>query len=297
MKIYFKIHVSLNFDDLVYNFSSRLQSLNIHFEYKHILEAVTKINVIETVVRRRNVEKIYVLDTNVLLQDPYSIYSFQDNEVVIPAVVLEELDSKKRNMDEIGRNARKFSKCIDKLRDVGKLHDGVELESGGVLRVELNHRSFLRLKDSFAEMTNDNRIIAVALNLMMEEREKEDGKDVILISKDALVRVKADALGLKAEDFLSDRVIEFEHVYPGFVEVYVDSSVMKSFFLKGEITISELTKHPFYPHQFIIMKDALGSSSSALGKVEPDGKKVKPFLNERTSLGNSFTKCAATYGV
>ena len=112
-------------------------------------------------------KKIYVLDTNVLLQDPYSINSFQDNEVVIPAVVLEEVDSKKRNMDEIGRNARQFSKIIDNLRGLGKLHEGVPVESGGKLRVELNHKSFLRLKDSFAEMTNDNRIIAVALNLML----------------------------------------------------------------------------------------------------------------------------------
>jgi PhoH-like ATPase len=129
-------------------------------------------------------------------------------------------------------------------------------------------------------MTNDNRIIAVALNLMIEEQERVDGRDVILVSKDALVRVKADALGLPAEDFLSDRVVEFDHVYPGYVEIYVDADVMKTFFANGEIAISELTKHPFYPHQFIIMKDALGSSSSALGKVEPDGKKVKPFVSE-----------------
>ncbi|MBP3952171.1 PhoH family protein [Bacillus suaedae] len=225
-------------------------------------------------------KKIYVLDTNVLLQDPYSIFSFQDNEIVIPAVVLEEVDSKKRNMDEVGRNARQFSKQIDSLRGMGKLHEGVPLESGGILRVELNHRSFLRLKDSFADMTNDNRIIAVALNLMIEEQEKEDGKQVILVSKDALVRVKADALGLHSEDFLSDRVIEFDHVYPGYVEIYVDADVMKTFYTNGEIMLSELTKHPFYPHQFIIMKDALGGSSSALGKVEPCGKKVKPFVND-----------------
>ncbi|MCL7746323.1 PhoH family protein [Halalkalibacter alkaliphilus] len=225
-------------------------------------------------------KKIYVLDTNVLLQDPYSIFSFQDNEVVIPAVVLEEVDSKKRYMDEIGRNARQFSKLIDNLRGMGKLHEGVPIESGGKLRVELNHRSFLRLKDSFAEMTNDNRIIAVALNLMIEEQERINGRHVILVSKDALVRVKADALGLPAEDFLSDRVVEFDHVYPGYVEIFVDADVMKKFYTNGEIAISELTKHPFYPHQFIIMKDALGSSSSALGKVEPDGKKVKPFISE-----------------
>ncbi|MCM3713057.1 PhoH family protein [Halalkalibacter oceani] len=223
-------------------------------------------------------KKIYVLDTNVLLQDPYSIFSFQDNEVVIPAIVLEEVDSKKRYMDEIGRNARQFSKLIDNLRGKGKLHEGVHIEPGGKVRVELNHKSFQRLKDWFADMTNDNRIIAVALNLMLEEQEKNEGRKVILVSKDALVRVKADALGLTAEDYLSDRVVELDHVYPGYVEVYVEAEVMQSFYANGGLAISELTKHPFYPHQFIIMKDALGSSSSALGKVEPDGKMVKPFV-------------------
>ncbi|MCL6617183.1 MAG: PhoH family protein, partial [Anoxybacillus ayderensis] len=79
-------------------------------------------------------KKIYVLDTNVLLQDPYSIFSFQDNEVVIPAVVLEEVDSKKRYMDEVGRNARQVSKIIDNLRQNGKLHEKIPLENGGVLR-------------------------------------------------------------------------------------------------------------------------------------------------------------------
>ncbi len=223
-------------------------------------------------------EKIYVLDTNVILQDPLSIYAFEDNEVVIPAVVLEELDSKKRYMDEIGRNARQFSKIMDSLRGKGLVNEGVEInETGGRIRVELNHRSFEKLKKSFADMTNDNRIIAVALNLMLEEQSKEDGKEVILVSKDVLVRVKADALGIPSEDYLSDRVIEFNHVYPGYVEIYVNKEVLDRFYENEEIAISELTNHPFYPHQFIIMKDALGGSSSALGKVEPDGKKVKPF--------------------
>ncbi|OLO40747.1 hypothetical protein BTR23_04540 [Alkalihalophilus pseudofirmus] len=221
--------------------------------------------------------KVYVLDTNVLLQDPHAIYAFEDNEVVIPAVVLEEVDSKKRYMDEIGRNARHFSKMMDSLRGKGKLHEGVVIETGGKVRVELNHRSFQKLKDSFAEMTNDNRIIAVALNLMIEEKEKEYGREVILVSKDALVRVKADALKIPSEDYLSDRVIQFNDVYPGYVEVYVEKEIVNQFFVDNEIAISELAKHPFYPHQFIIMKDALGGSSSALGKVEPDGKKVKPF--------------------
>lgn len=95
--------------------------------------------------------KIYVLDTNVLLQDPFSIFSFEDNEVVIPAVVLEEVDSKKRYMDEIGRNARQVSRLIDNLRESGKLHEKIPLETGGILRIELNHRSFQQLQEIFVE--------------------------------------------------------------------------------------------------------------------------------------------------
>lgn len=86
--------------------------------------------------------KIYVLDTNVLLQDPLAIFAFEENEVVIPAIVLEEVDSKKRYMDEIGRNARQVAKIMDQFREKGRLHEKVPLDNGGQLRVELNHRSF-----------------------------------------------------------------------------------------------------------------------------------------------------------
>nr|WP_260677298.1 PIN domain-containing protein [Bacillus licheniformis] len=120
--------------------------------------------------------KIYVLDTNVLLQDPNSIFSFEDNEVVIPAVVLEEVDSKKRYMDEIGRNARRVSKLIDDLRLKGKLYENVPLPNGGSLRIELNHRSFQQLQEIFIEKTSDNRILAVAKNLSLEEETKEGGQ-------------------------------------------------------------------------------------------------------------------------
>ncbi len=177
--------------------------------------------------------KIYVLDTNVLLQDPQAIFSFQDNEVVIPAVVLEEVDSKKRYMDEVGRNARHVSKLIDQLRQDGKLHEKIPLYTGGSLRIELNHRSFQQLQDIFVEKTNDNRIIAVAKNLSLEEEAKTGGKTVILVSKDTLVRVKADAIGLIAEDFLSDRVVEVNDVYTGFEEVYVDKEVLDRYYEKG----------------------------------------------------------------
>lgn len=191
-------------------------------------------------------KKVYVLDTNVLLQDPYSIFSFQDNEVVIPGVVLEEADSKKRYMDEVGRNARQVSKLIDQLRQNGKLHEKIPLDNGGVLRIELNYRSFQQLQEIFVEKTNGNRILAVAKNLLLEEQTKENGRPVILVSKDALVRVKADAIGLEAEDFLSDRVVEIDHIYTGFLDLYISLEHLARFYEKGELVLAEITNHPFY---------------------------------------------------
>src|SRR3954471_2486266 len=230
--------------------------------------------------------KIYVLDTNVLLQDPYSLFSFEDNEVVIPAVVLEEVDSKKRYMDEVGRNARHVSRLIDGLRASGKLHEKIPLENGGTIRIELNHRSFHELQEIFVEKTNDNRILAVAKNLYLEEQAKENGKPVIIVSKDALVRVKADAIGLTAEDFLSDRVVEVEHIYTGFFELLLPIELLGRFYEKGELSLSEVANHPFYPNQFLIMKDLLGSSASAIGMVDKTSKKVKKLtLNQEHVWG------------
>ncbi|WP_409294502.1 PhoH family protein [Peribacillus sp. SCS-26] len=223
--------------------------------------------------------KIFILDTNVLLQDPYAIFSFKDNDVVIPAVVLEEVDSKKRYMDEIGRNARQVSKLIDGFRSAGKLHEKIPLHNGGTLKIELNHRSFHQLQEIFVEKTNDNRILAVAKNLLIEEETKPDGKAVILVSKDALVRVKADAIGLTAEDFLSDRVIETDHIYTGFQELYLQGEEMNSFYQKGELKLEKLVPKPHcYPNQFLIMKNALGGSSSALGMVDAACRGVKKLV-------------------
>ena len=225
-------------------------------------------------------DKIYVLDTNVLLQDPYSIYSFGVNEIVIPAVVLEELDSKKRYMDEIGRNARQVSKLIDHFREKGKLHQSIPLHNGGSLRIELNHRSFHELQEIFIEKTNDNRILAVAKNLSLEEETKEDGKTVILVSKDTLVRVKADAIGLEAEDFLNDRVVELDHVYSGYKEIFVSIDNLNKFYEKSYLDLEELSEDQYYPNQFLLMKDTLGSSASAIGIINENCKTVKKLMYE-----------------
>ncbi|MBM7095957.1 PhoH family protein [Bacillus sp. H-16] len=224
-------------------------------------------------------KNIYVLDTNVLLQDPLAIYSFHEHDIVIPAVVLEEVDSKKRYMDEIGRNARQVARLLDEFREKGKLHLGVSLPSGGTLTVELNHRSFEKMKQTFLEMTNDNRILAVALNIKIEEEEKKTGgRKVVLVSKDALMRVKADALGLPTEDFLSDRVVQFDRMYKGYEEKYLAPKKMDELFEKRKLGKKDFTRTITQPHQFFIFRDESAPSRSALGKMDKDNDYVELFI-------------------
>ena len=223
-------------------------------------------------------KKIYVLDTNVLLQDPNAVFAFEDNEVVIPAVVLEEIDSKKRNADELGRNARFTSRMLDGLRLQGRLNEGVKLETGGILRVELNHRNTVWMQEMFGEISNDNRILSVALNLMAEEKEKKKPRPVVVVSKDTLVRIKADVVGLIAQDYMNDRVVSRSEMYTGCVSLMVHPAVIDEFYSNRLIEVNKLgEKGQFFPHEFVILKDEIGSSKSALLKTSADGKLLEPL--------------------
>ena len=146
-------------------------------------------------------QKVYVLDSSVLLHDPNAIFLFHDNEVIIPYVVLEEIESKKRLMENVGRAAREAIRQLDGLRINGQLSQGVLLPNGGKVRIELNHYSndILPLNSDLA--LADNRILAVSLSLSREER-----RPVILITKDIAMRVKADALGILTDDYHNDKV-------------------------------------------------------------------------------------------
>lgn len=225
--------------------------------------------------------KIYCLDTNVLLHDPNAIFSFCENDVIIPAVVLEEVDSKKRLMDELGRNAREISRILDRLRVTGKLYEGIKLDNGGTLKIELNHSSFNQLKNIFVEKTNDNRILAVAKNLQLEQDEEESPKTVVLVSKDALMRIKAESLGIVSEDFLSDKIVVDDSLYTGSTELLVTTEQLDLFYDKKELP-TELFKNNFFSNQFVLLKNIEGTSQSAIGMVSPDVKKIKKlnFSNE-----------------
>jgi PhoH-like ATPase len=236
-------------------------------------------------------KKTYVLDTNVLLHDPLSIFAFQDNEVVIPAVVLEEIDSFKRNMDEVGRNARYVSRLLDQLREKGHLHDGVKLETGGSVKVELNHRCYTRTQELFGEMTNDNRILAVALNYVLEEQEKKEAKKrskpVVLVSKDTLVRIKADVMGIPAEDYKTDRIVTSDDVYLGNVTLHVHPGIIDEFYSNRWLDTKQFD-YKFHPNEFVILKDELGTTKSAVLKVNKEASKLEPlFLSNEPVWGIS----------
>lgn len=223
-------------------------------------------------------KKIFVLDTNVLLHDPQSLFAFDDNEIIIPAIVLEEIDSKKRLADELGRNARHVSRLLDTMREQGHLHEGIVLPGGGILKVELNHRSFLRVQEMFGEMSNDNRILAVALNYHMEQEKLDDRRQVVLVSKDVLVRIKADVLGLSAQDYLSDRVLDNSELYSGNITLHVHPAVIDEFYTYRFLSINSLQlRERLNPNEFVILRDEMGTSKSALLKVSQDGVRLEPL--------------------
>lgn len=194
-------------------------------------------------------KKVYVLDTNVLLSDPKAIYSFDKNDVVIPSVVLQEIDNKKTLMNEIGKNARYFSKQVDKLRELGKLHKGVKMENGGTLKVVAPPQDS-KAYDNFLDSSVDTRIIATAK--MLQESMVNNNK-VIVVSKDTNVRVKADVEDVFAEDYQFDKVISSEDdQYKGYKKFETDAKTISEF-RKGKSFDYDCSG--LNPNQFIVLKN------------------------------------------
>src|SRR5574341_1555831 len=193
--------------------------------------------------------KNFVLDTNVLLHDPQAIFKFQDNRLSIPITVIEELDHFKKDLTMLGRNARTVSKYVDQLRKKGSLAEGVRLEGGGLLRVAFDGEGSALLPAELHGRKEDNQILSVALGT----RQRETEIPVVLVSMDTNLRIKADALGLRAEDYESDRV-EIEELYQGFREVAVDKAWIDAFYAAGDGVLPD-DADPF-PNEYLVLKDA-----------------------------------------
>lgn len=195
-------------------------------------------------------KKTFILDTNVLIHDPNSIFSFKDNKVILPIYVIEEIDKLKRSEGEKGRNARVTARLIDDLRKNGSLFEGVQLDNGGFFRVEVkgdysHFPSFLQ-KDSM-----DNRILAVVLKIIEDSLALDE--KVILVTKDINMRIKADALNIEVEDYETDNV-SFDELYKGFTEITINEDDYKKYVKTGKLKLEEPLQKDFFANQFFKLK-------------------------------------------
>ncbi|HEY1087623.1 MAG TPA: PIN domain-containing protein, partial [Archangium sp.] len=220
--------------------------------------------------------KNFVLDTNVLLHDPRSIYGFDDNTVVIPIYVIEELDMFKKDMSELGRNARQVARYLDAHRAEGTLAEGVPLPNGGMLKVSFVEHD---LPKSMADgQLMDNRILAVAI----ETRLRDPGAQTMFITKDTNLRIRADALGLVSEDFEPERV-EISELYTGISERLVSAELINQLYKPGaQVEIPDLEK--LDPNEFVLFKDQANPSHTAMGRFDAD-KKAVVALNRQVKDG------------
>lgn len=241
-------------------------------------------------------EKIYILDTNVLIQAPYAVECFEDNEVVLPMTVLEELDNLKKEEGEKGANVRKAIRILETHRGNGNLLEGVRTEQGGILRVEKNYLN-VELPPDLPEHKSNNRILKVCLGLS-----KESLKQVILVTKDILLRIKAQLLGIKAEDFTTEQVAGHEEQYLGRKEVFVSEELFKDFKKKG-VPVERVyccdsngtCIHPeLFENEFIILKADQSSKKTQLGRVEKgviwklEFRKATPYGVTPRNVGQYF---------
>jgi PhoH-like ATPase len=215
--------------------------------------------------------KTFVLDTNVILHDPLSMFAFQGSRVVIPLPVIEELDTFKRNNDERGRSARFVSRKLDELRKHGKLSNWVPLEHGGKLKVEIMVSD--GLPKAFSAHTKDNEILSCAQYL------KKQGENVIFISKDINLRIKAESLGLETQDYEKEKV-DLDELYKGWRETSVPAESIDRFY-KDKRLDSPLPD--IVPNEFVILKADDGSSKSALTRYDAKLKSLVPLIRAESA--------------
>ena len=218
-------------------------------------------------------KKTFVLDTSVLLADPGALYKFAEHEVIIPIAVIGELETK-RDHPELGYFARAALRALDDLRVThGRLDKALTITpEGGTLSVELNHTDLSTLPHGFLrDGTNDSRILAIAKNLM------SDGKEVVLVTKDLPLRVKASSVGVEAQEYLAELVSNSG--WTGIEELNVSHSVIDDLYASDYA--DHESAHQLPVHTGIVLHSEKGS---ALARVSPD-KRLKLVRGDRQAFG------------
>ncbi|MCL2325935.1 MAG: PhoH family protein [Proteobacteria bacterium] len=247
--------------------------------------------------------KNFVLDTNVVLHDPQAITKFGDNNVIIPIYVVEEVDNFKRQLNELGRAARHFSRMLDEFRLQGSLAQGVRMANGGTIRVLPTLRQYLP-KDGLASSKEspDTLIMGVALRLKAEEPDIP----CIFITKDTNLRIRADGMGLDTENY-EERGVSIDDLYPGAIELRVDADIIDELYNAREVTLNfspsqeanmafecaELTgdiedaRKYLYPNEYVRLVNRHEESHTAMARLLPQQNKLVSLITTR----HGFSGC------
>jgi PhoH-like ATPase len=226
--------------------------------------------------------RTYVLDTNVLLYDPNAIEVFEDNDLVIPITVIEEVDRFKKDLNETGRNARMVSRRLDELRQLGRLSTGVPLPSGGKLRVVIPSADGQDVPSMLMNNSNDNQIIGVAHTLA----QSGDPGDVILVTRDTNMRIKADSLGIQAEDY-EHAHIHMDESYTGVREVMVSSEQIGALYSPSGLAWDDAST---YPNQFLILSADNNPSQTGMARYDHENKRLRAVGKHREGVWGIFAR-------
>jgi len=236
--------------------------------------------------------KHFVIDTNVLLHNPEALFVFQENHLIIPYPVIEELDAMKRREDDVGRNARSAIRHLDRIRREGILTEGVDLSVLGAASRGATGRIWIDTQDHdrpaiLSDDKPDNRIIAVAWHL------HQQGKRAVFVSKDLAARIKSDALGIRTEDFENQKV-DADRLYTGFLELDTPRDAIDDLYrdrmlgvdrLEGPLTVeypgAEAYVRELVPNQFVILKDVEDEAHSGLGRRLADTDHIIPVAPQK----------------
>jgi len=206
-------------------------------------------------------KKIYVLDTSVYLTDFRVFYSYGNNDIAIPLIVLEEIDRHKKRPNGVGINARQTIRILDGLREKGLLHKGVRIEKGKGIAFSVSP-NLEELPTGYDPSIPDHQIIASALTLKNENPNRK----VVLVSNDINLRIKCDAIGVAAEDYLPENVIENgNELYSGFSDMLVDDQIIDRVYEGEGIHLEDITENKcLYPNQFVMMVSSANEKKTAL---------------------------------
>ncbi len=216
--------------------------------------------------------KNYIIDTNVMIHDPYFYNNFEDNNIIIPIICIEELDKLKNREGIKGFHARCSIREINTLMGDGSLKDGVRLPGGGLIRIEMNHMDTGILPNAMSHSKNDNLILAICLSIM-----KDTQTPTILITKDVSMQIKADSLGISTEDYKHDKITETV-LYKGYSELSISKEQIGAIYSEG-LELPNETGDNVFPNHFFHFHDLSDSSHEVLAKF--DGKKIVPLRYEK----------------